>query len=133
MAALLVSYLASLQIEGFGKRHGAAVTYTAILLGAVLKATGNASPMTVPTKGHYMATELRRWAARYGVAFKPNPHAFVSNTLRLMRGAVAAQRAGCSLSTTVRSTGPYGPKRRTLAMTRYCEKYSKRQASRQLS
>jgi 2-hydroxychromene-2-carboxylate isomerase len=88
------SYLASVQIEGFAKRNGAEVTYTPILLGAVLKATGNASPMTVPAKGRYMATELRRWAARYGVAFRPNPHGFMSNTLRLMRGAVAAQANG---------------------------------------
>jgi 2-hydroxychromene-2-carboxylate isomerase len=88
------SYLANLQIEGFAKRNGAAVTYTPILLGAVLEATGNASPMTIPAKGRYMATELRRWAARYGVAFKPNPHGFMSNTLRLMRGAVAAQANG---------------------------------------
>ena len=29
------SYLANPQIEGFAKRNGAAVTYTAILLGAV--------------------------------------------------------------------------------------------------
>jgi 2-hydroxychromene-2-carboxylate isomerase len=88
------SYLASLQIEGFARRNGAAVTYTPILLGAVLKATGNASPMTVPAKGRYMATELRRWATRYGVAFRPNPHPFMSNTLRLMRAAVAAQISG---------------------------------------
>src|SRR6266478_679046 len=88
------SYLASLQIEGFAKRNGAAVTYTPILLGAVLKATGNASPMTVPAKGRYMATELRRWAGRYNVPFKPNPYPFMSNTLRLMRAAVAAQNLG---------------------------------------
>jgi 2-hydroxychromene-2-carboxylate isomerase len=88
------SYLASLQIEGFAKRNGATVAYTPILLGAVLKATGNASPMTVPAKGRYMATELRRWSARYGAVFNPNPHAFMSNTLRLMRGAVAAQMKG---------------------------------------
>lgn len=88
------SYLASLQIEGFAKRNNAAVVYTPILLGAVLKATGNASPMTVPAKGRYMAAELRRWAARYSVPFKPNPYAFLSNTLRLMRAAVAAQKLG---------------------------------------
>jgi 2-hydroxychromene-2-carboxylate isomerase len=88
------SYLANVQIEGFAKRNGAEVTYTPILLGAVLKATGNASPMTVPAKGRYMAIELRRWAARYGVAFRPNPHGFMSNTPRLMRGAVAAQANG---------------------------------------
>ena len=88
------SYLASLQIEGLAKRNGAAVVYTPILLGAVLKATGNNSPMTVPAKGRYMAVELQRWSTRYGVIFKPNPHAFLSNTLRLMRGAVAAQKLG---------------------------------------
>ena len=88
------SYLANVQIEGFAKPNGEAATYTAILLGAMLKATGNASPMTVPAKGRYMATELRRWAARYRVAFKPNPHEFMSNTLRLVRGAVAAQANG---------------------------------------
>lgn len=86
------SYLASLQIEGFAKRNGATVAYTPMLLGAVLKATGNASPMTVPAKAHYMTIELRRWAQRYDVAFKANPHPFMSNTLRLMRGAVAAQQ-----------------------------------------
>jgi len=88
------SYLASLQIEGFAKRNDASVAYTPILLGAVLKATGNASPMTVPAKARYMATELRRWGTRYSVPFKPNPHSFLSNTLRLMRGAVAAQKIG---------------------------------------
>jgi 2-hydroxychromene-2-carboxylate isomerase len=88
------SYLASLQIEGFAKANTAAVVYTPILLGAVLKATGNASPMTVPAKGRYMAIELRRWAARYGVAFKPNPNPFLSNTLPLMRLAIAAQKLG---------------------------------------
>jgi 2-hydroxychromene-2-carboxylate isomerase len=88
------SYLASLQIEGFAKRNSATVVYTPMLLGAVLKATGNASPMTVPAKGRYMLTELRRWAARYSVPFKPNPHPFMSNTLQLMRGAVAAQKLG---------------------------------------
>src|ERR1700720_1301459 len=75
------SYLANAQIEGFAKSNGAAVTYTPILLGAVLDATRNASPWTLPAKGCYMATELRRGAARYGVAFKPNPHGFMSNPL----------------------------------------------------
>jgi 2-hydroxychromene-2-carboxylate isomerase len=65
-----------------------------ILLGAVLNATGNTSPMTVPAKARCMTTKSQRWAARYGVAFKPNPHGFMSNTVRLMRGAVAAQRNG---------------------------------------
>jgi 2-hydroxychromene-2-carboxylate isomerase len=88
------SYLASLRIEDFARRHDAAVVYNPILLGAVLKVTGNASPMTIPAKSRYMAIELQRWATRYGVAFKSNPYPFMSNTLRLMRGAVAAQQLG---------------------------------------
>jgi 2-hydroxychromene-2-carboxylate isomerase len=88
------SYLASLQIEGFAKRNGARVVYVPILLGAVLKATGNVSPASIPAKARYMAIELQRWSTRYGVPFRPNPHPFMANTLRLMRGAVAAQNSG---------------------------------------
>lgn len=88
------SYLANIQLPGFAKRNGAAVVYRPILLGAVLKATGNSSPMTVPAKARYFAVDMRRWAARYGVMLKLNPHPFMGNTLALMRGAVAAQRLG---------------------------------------
>ncbi|HEX4210683.1 MAG TPA: 2-hydroxychromene-2-carboxylate isomerase [Candidatus Binataceae bacterium] len=88
------SYLASLQLPGFARRNNATVTYRPILLGAVLKATGNQSPMAIPAKSRYMAIELRRWAARYNVPFRPNPHPFLGNTITLMRGAVAAQKHG---------------------------------------
>lgn len=88
------SYLASTQMPGLAARTGATVVYRPILLGAVLKATGNASPMTIPAKGKYMARELQRTAARLAVPFKPNPHPFIANTLKLMRGAVAAQKLG---------------------------------------
>ena len=88
------SYLANIQLPGFAKRNGATIVYRPILLGAVLKATGNSSPMTVPAKARYFADDMRRWAARYGVMLKLNPHPFMGNTLPLMRGAVAAQRLG---------------------------------------
>src|SRR5271154_6450039 len=88
------SYLASLQLPGFAKRNNATVIYRPILLGAVLKATGNQSPMAIPAKGRYMAIELRRWAERYNVPFRLNPHTFTGNTIALMRGAVAAQKHG---------------------------------------
>jgi len=88
------SYLADTQLAGIGGRTGAAIVHRPMLLGAVLKATANASPMTVPAKGRYMARELERWARRYGVPFQANPFPFLGNTLRLMRGAVASQRLG---------------------------------------
>src|SRR5207249_11157137 len=75
-------------------RTGASIVYRPMLLGAVLKATGNSSPMAVPAKGRYMSRDLERWAKRYGVAFQRNPFPFLGNTLRLMRGAMASQKPG---------------------------------------
>ena len=88
------SYLADTQLPAIAARTGASIVHRPILLGAVLKATGNASPMTVPAKARYMGRELERWAKRYGVAFQPNPFPFLRNTLRLMRGAIASQKLG---------------------------------------
>jgi 2-hydroxychromene-2-carboxylate isomerase len=61
-----------------------------MLLGGVFQATGNASPVTVPAKGRYMLTDLARFAERYGVPLRFNPH-FPINTLALMRGAIGLQ------------------------------------------
>jgi 2-hydroxychromene-2-carboxylate isomerase len=88
------SYLADTRLEGIAEVSGAELVYRPMLLGAVLKATGNASPMAVPAKGAHLSRDLQRWAARYGVAFALNPFSFRSNTLRLMRGAVASRRLG---------------------------------------
>ncbi|SRR5208337_926425 len=88
------SYLADTQMADLEKSTGTTVVYRPMLLGGVLKATGNASPMAVPAKGAYMGLELRRWAERYGVPFRANLFPFRSNTLRLMRGAFASQRLG---------------------------------------
>jgi 2-hydroxychromene-2-carboxylate isomerase len=88
------SYLANTQLPGIAARTGASIVYRPMLLGAVLKATGNSSPMAVPAKGRYMGRDLERWAKRYGVAFQRNPFPFLGNTLRLMRGAVASQKLG---------------------------------------
>src|SRR6185369_13719646 len=59
-------------------------------IGGVFKATGNASPVTVPAKGRWMNEDIRRWAEHYGVPFRFNPH-FPINTLTLMRGAAGLQ------------------------------------------
>lgn len=83
------SYLAWTQLHTLD----AEVRLRPMLLGAVFKATGNASPVTIPAKGRWMLGDLQLWAARYGVPFAFNPH-FPLNTLTLMRGAVAMQRRG---------------------------------------
>jgi len=83
------SYLADTQLPALVQRTGAEFISRTIMLGGIFKATGNASPISIPAKGKYMALELDRWARRYGVEMKMNPH-FPFNTIRLMRGAVAA-------------------------------------------
>lgn len=85
------SYLADSQMPALARRNGAELVYRPVLLGGIFKATGNASPISIPAKGKYMMIELERWARHYGIPMKMNPH-FPFNTIRLMRGAIAAQR-----------------------------------------
>jgi 2-hydroxychromene-2-carboxylate isomerase len=89
------SYLANAVLPDLAQRNGAELVYRPMLLGAVFKATGNASPAQLPvaSKRAYGALALRRTAAYHGVAIAMNPH-FPINTLALMRAAVAAQHAG---------------------------------------
>lgn len=84
------SYLAYKRLPALAAAAGAAIVWRPMLLGGVFKATGNASPVTVPAKGRWMAADLQRWAARHGVPFVFNPH-FPVNTLTLMRGATGLQ------------------------------------------
>lgn len=80
------AYLASTQIEAVA--GDAEVIWRPMLLGGVFKATGNASPVMVPSKGKWMMGDLAQWAARYGVPLTLPP-GFPLNTLYLMRGACA--------------------------------------------
>ena len=84
------SYLAWTQLPKIVAETGARVVWRPMLLGGVFKATGNASPVTVAAKGRWMNDDIARWAERYGVAFRFNPH-FPINTLTLMRGAAGLQ------------------------------------------
>ena len=89
------SYLANTQLPALRERTGCELVYRPMLLGGVFKATGNRSPAMEPVeaKRRYGGVEMGRWVAYYGVAFKANPH-FPIDTLRIMRAAHAAQRAG---------------------------------------
>ena len=84
------AYLAWTQIPAIEAATGAQAIWRPMLLGGVFQATGNASPATVPAKGAYTFTDFDRFARRYGVPLKRNPH-FPINTLALMRGATAMQ------------------------------------------
>ena len=84
------AYLAWTQLPKIAAETGATIAWRPMLLGGVFKATGNASPVTVPAKGRWMNDDIARWARRYGVPFAFNPH-FPINTLTLMRGATGLQ------------------------------------------
>lgn len=84
------SYLAWTQLPKLAADCGATLVWRPMLLGGVFKATGNASPVTVPAKGRWMFHDMARWARRYGVPLAMNPH-FPISTLTLMRGAVGLQ------------------------------------------
>ncbi|WLH92233.1 2-hydroxychromene-2-carboxylate isomerase [Pseudomonas sp. FP453] len=84
------SYLAYTQLPALCAETAAQLVYQPMLLGGVFKATGNASPITVPAKGRYMFDDLARYAQRYQVTLKFNPH-FPINTLVLMRAVTGVQ------------------------------------------
>jgi 2-hydroxychromene-2-carboxylate isomerase len=87
------SYLADSQLKGLAERTGARMIYRPMLLGGVFKETGNSSPITIEAKRKYSNIDLERWAKHYGVPALHNAY-FPINTIRLMRGAIAAERLG---------------------------------------
>ena len=84
------TYLAYTQLPAIAAACGAQLVWRPMLLGGVFKATGNASPVSVPAKGRWMNQDMQRWARRYGATLVFNPH-FPINTLTLMRAAVGLQ------------------------------------------
>jgi 2-hydroxychromene-2-carboxylate isomerase len=84
------SYLAYTQLPALCAETAAQLVYQPMLLGGVFKATGNASPISVPAKGRYMFDDLARYAQRYQVTLRFNPH-FPINTLVLMRAVTGIQ------------------------------------------
>ena len=84
------TYLAYTQLPKICAETGSELRYIPILLGGVFKATGNASPAMIPAKGRYMFQDLDRYAKRYAVPLKFNPH-FPINTLMLMRAVTGIQ------------------------------------------
>jgi 2-hydroxychromene-2-carboxylate isomerase len=92
------AYLSHLVIPALERRTGAKVGYVPILLGGVFKATNNVSPAVslqgIRNKGEYQALETRRFLEAHGITrFARNPF-FPVNTLKIMRGAIVAQREG---------------------------------------
>lgn len=85
-------YLAYKRLPGIVERTGVPVNYRPILLGAVMKKTGNIPPFAIPSKDKWFFEDLARWAQRHGAPFRKNPF-FPVNSLILMRAAIAMRRA----------------------------------------
>jgi 2-hydroxychromene-2-carboxylate isomerase len=93
------AYLSHRVIPAVEQRIGARFRYVPVLLGGVFKATNNRSPAEafrdIPAKRAFMERETERFLRRHNIMdFRRNPY-FPVNTLLIMRGAVAAQQAGC--------------------------------------
>jgi 2-hydroxychromene-2-carboxylate isomerase len=92
------AYLAHRVIPEIERRTGASFRYVPVLLGGVFKATNNRSPgeafAGIRNKLEYERLETERFLRRHGITgFTRNPY-FPVNTLRIMRGAAAAEIDG---------------------------------------
>jgi 2-hydroxychromene-2-carboxylate isomerase len=92
------AYLSHRVIPQIEARTGVRFRYVPVLLGGLFKLTGNQSPMMafagIKNKLEYENLETQRFVRRHGLtAFRMNPN-FPVNTLKIMRGAVAAQALG---------------------------------------
>ena len=93
------AYLCHKVIPAIEARTGAVFEYLPILLGGLFKLANNRSPdeafAGIPNKQAYDRLEVTRFVARHGLSkYRFNPH-FPVNTLKIMRGACAAQKLGC--------------------------------------
>ncbi len=89
-------YLVHRVLPDFCARTGTNARYVPVLLGGLMKATGNQPPMVryaeTPVKLAYERLEFQRFIDAHKLcAFTFNPH-FPINTLQLMRGCIAAQQ-----------------------------------------
>ena len=92
------AYLSHCVIPEIERRTGATFAYVPVLLGGVFKLTNNRPPMDqtagVKNKPEYARIETDRFIRRHGIdKYTWNPD-FPVNTLRIMRGAVAAEMDG---------------------------------------
>ena len=83
------------EVEG---RTGVKFEYVPVLLGGLFKLANNRSPAEafagIPNKQAYDGLEMKRFVAKHNLTrFQRNPF-FPVNTLKIMRGAVAAQKLG---------------------------------------
>jgi 2-hydroxychromene-2-carboxylate isomerase len=92
------AYLCHKVIPEIEDRTGVKFEYVPVLLGGLFKLANNRSPAEafagIPNKQAYDLLEMKRFIAKHKLdRFKSNPF-FPVNTLKIMRGAMAAQKLG---------------------------------------
>lgn len=91
------AYFLSEQIEAVATRHGRAVIYKPILLGAIFKVSGMAPLTDVPLKGEYAKRDFARSARFANIAFTlPDP--FPTSTVTAARALLWLQGNGSAKS-----------------------------------
>ena len=93
------AYFCHRVIPAIEARSGKRFSYRPVLLGGLFKLANNRSPAEafagIPNKRAYDRLEVERFLKKHALsAYRFNPH-FPVNTLKIMRGAVAAQALGC--------------------------------------
>jgi 2-hydroxychromene-2-carboxylate isomerase len=89
------SYLATTRFDRLRADTGADIVYIPVRILELMKLVGN-RPTTVECKNKaaYAGADLQRWAARYGVPFKRNPHLRNFDHDLLRRAALVAIEQG---------------------------------------
>ena len=90
------AYLASGRLAKIAERHGYAINYCPLDLTRAKLAAGNTGPanLQIPPKIRYLMSDLRRWAARYGLPLGGVPKG--KDTKRINIGALFAQDRGAA-------------------------------------
>jgi 2-hydroxychromene-2-carboxylate isomerase len=91
------TYLAFHKIEGVARAHGAELIWRPILVGGVFNAVNDtvyaAREKPNPRKAKYSSKDLQDWARLYGLTIRW-PSVFPVNSVKAMRGAIAADERG---------------------------------------
>ena len=83
-------YLAAQKIEALAAKHGRAVKWRPMLLGAAFKATGSVPLPGIPLKGDYSKRDFLRSARFHGVSFRL-PEPFPVSTVAACRAFYSLQ------------------------------------------
>ena len=83
-------YMAAAKVEPLAAKHGRAVNWRPILLGAAMKVTGGAPLPQIPLKGDYARRDFVRSAKFHGVPFRI-PSSFPISTIAAVRAFYWAQ------------------------------------------